>query len=141
MPSPATTTDSPTYYAKYIALSAQRRDDAAMEVVFDRHKDVAGGLSKAAFIAALKEVEGPVLFSSDSTSEDTLFGQAQDALEEQRSNTKYQIRKMHVGSTDDFHKGLADRIGKRPVVAQRVPLLTVGFRRVAQSGLRKEHAS
>ena len=60
--------------------------------------------------------------------------QAQDTLEEQRSNTKYQIRKMDVGSTDDFHKGLADRIGKRPAVAQCVHLLTVGFCRVAQSG-------
>jgi hypothetical protein len=66
--------------------------------------------------------------------------QAQDTLEEQRSNTKYQIRKMDVGSTDDFHKGLADRIGKRSVVAQRVHLLTVEFCRVAQFGLRKEHA-
>ena len=72
----ATATDSPTDYAKYIALSAKRRDDAAMKVVFERHKDVAGGLSKAAFIAALKEVEAPVLFSSDSTSEDALFARA-----------------------------------------------------------------
>lgn len=66
--------------------------------------------------------------------------QAQDTLEEQRSNTKYQIRRMDVGSTDDFHKGLADRIGKRSGVAQCVHLLTVGFCRVAQSGFRKEHA-
>jgi hypothetical protein len=48
--------------------------------------------------------------------------QAHDALAEQLSNTKYhnQIRKMDVGSTDDFHKGLADRIGKRAFVAQFV---------------------
>ena len=251
LPLPATTTDTPTDYAKHIALSAKRCDDAAMKVVFERHKDDAGGLSKAAFIAALKEVQAPVLFSSDSTSEDALFAradtnasgcvdlseyaalpflfvtcqafavisvvrrfmlaanlpddlemlledhrlsfaaaalrahapsgsdqlrglaslttdqldaavasstaslmeqlhkvqqlmqeisQAQDTLQQQRSNTKYQIRKMDVGSTDDFHKGLADRIGKRPIVAQCVHLLTVGFCRVAQSGLRKEHA-
>ena len=251
LPLPATTTHSPTDYAKHIALSAKRRDDAAMKVVFERHKDDAGGLSKAAFIAALKEVEAPVLFSSDSTSEDALFARAdtnasgcvdlseyaalpflfvtcqafavisvvrrlklaanlpddlemlledhrlsfaaaalrahapsgsdqlrglaslttdqldaavasstaslmeqlhkvqqlvqeisraQDTLQQQRSNTKYQIRKMDVGSTDDFHKGLADRIGKRRVVAQCVHLLTVGFCRVAQSGFRKEHA-
>ena len=202
-----------------------------MEVVFERHKDDAGGLSKAAFIAALKEVQAPVLFSSDSTSEDALFAradtnasgcvdlseyaalpflfvtcqafavisvlrrlmlaanlpddlemlledhrlsfaaaalrahapsgsdqlrglaslatdqldaaaassaaslkeelrkaqqllqeicQAHEALAEQLSNTKYQIRKMDVGSTDDFHKGLSDRIGKRALVAQVV---------------------
>ena len=46
--------------------------------------------------------------------------QAHEALAEQLSNTKYQIRKMDVGSTDDFHKGLSDRIGKRALVAQVV---------------------
>lgn len=76
LPLPATTTDTPTDYAKHIALSAKRCDDAAMKVVFERHKDDAGGLSKAAFIAALKEVQAPVLFSSDSTSEDALFARA-----------------------------------------------------------------
>jgi hypothetical protein len=69
-------TDSPIEYAKSIALSAKRRDDAHMKDVFERHKDVDGGLSKAAFIAALKEVEAPVLFSSDSASEDDLFRRA-----------------------------------------------------------------
>ena len=68
--------------------------------------------------------------------------QAHEALAEQLSNTKYQIRKMDVGSTDDFHKGLADRIGERAfVVAQVVCLLTAESCRVAESGLRKEHAS
>ena len=43
--------------------------------------------------------------------------QAHEALAEQLSNSKYQIRKMDVGSTDDFHKGLSDRIGKRAFVA------------------------
>ena len=44
--------------------------------------------------------------------------QAHEALAEQLSNTKYQIRKMDVVSTDDFHKGLSDRIGMRAFVAQ-----------------------
>ena len=76
VPSPPTASDSPIDYAKSIALSAKRRDDAHMKGVFERHKDVDGGLSKAAFIAALKEVEAPVLFSSDSASEDDLFRRA-----------------------------------------------------------------
>ena len=42
---------------------------------------------------------------------------AQAAQKELHANSKYQIRKMDVGSTEDFHKGLADRIGNRPVVA------------------------
>ena len=44
------------------------------------------------------------------------INQAQETLKKQNSNSKYQIRKMDVGSTDDFHKGLADRIGKCPLV-------------------------
>jgi hypothetical protein len=76
VPSPPTATESPIDYAKSIALSAKRRDDAHMKGVFERHKDVDGGLSKAAFIAALKEVEAPVLFSSDNASEDNLFSRA-----------------------------------------------------------------
>jgi hypothetical protein len=56
------------------------------------------------------------------------------------ANTKYQIRKMDVGSTEHFHKGLADRIGKRPVVAQLACLLIAAFCRVAQSGFRKKYA-
>ena len=43
------------------------------------------------------------------------INQAHEALAEQLSNTKYQIRKMDAGTTDDFHKGLADRIGYYPV--------------------------
>ncbi len=74
--SPPTATASSTDYAKSIALAANRRDDAHMKDVFERHKDVEGGLSKDAFIAALKEVEAPVLFSSDSASEDNLFQRA-----------------------------------------------------------------
>jgi hypothetical protein len=40
------------------------------------------------------------------------ISQAQTAQLEQASNTKYQIRKMEVGSIDHFHKGLTDRIGE-----------------------------
>ena len=69
------------------------------------------------------------------------ISQAREALAEQLSNTKYQIRKMDVGTTDDFHKGLSDRIGERAFVAQVVYLLTAESCRVAESGLRKEHAS
>jgi hypothetical protein len=69
----ATATDSPTDYTKCIALGGKRRDSAYMKELFERHKDVDGGLSQAAFIAALKEVEAPVLFSSDNASEDSLF--------------------------------------------------------------------
>ncbi len=69
------------------------------------------------------------------------INQAHEALKEQLSNTKYQIRKMDVGSTDDFHKGLADRIGNFPVLVKFVYWFTAVFGRVAQSGLRKEHAS
>jgi hypothetical protein len=76
IPLPSIATASSIDYAKSIALSAKRRDDAHMKGVFERHKDVDGGLSKAAFIAALKEVEAPVLFSSDSASEDNLFRRA-----------------------------------------------------------------
>ncbi len=42
------------------------------------------------------------------------ISQAREALLEQASNTKYQIRKMEVGSIGDFHKGLTDRIGEWP---------------------------
>lgn len=72
-PSPPTVTDSPANYAKYIALGSKRRDSAYMKEVFERHKDVDGGLSQAAFITALKEIEAPVLFSSDNASDDSLF--------------------------------------------------------------------
>jgi hypothetical protein len=42
---------------------------------------------------------------------------------------------MDVGTTDDFHKGLSDRIGERTFVAQVVYLLTAESCRVAESGL------
>ena len=63
-----------------MALSAHRRELAHMEAVFKRYKDVDGGLSKAALIAALKEVDAPVLSSSDGASEDSLFRRADTNL-------------------------------------------------------------
>jgi hypothetical protein len=63
-------------YSKSIALSAQRRDPAHMQGVFERHKGANAGLSKSALIAALQEVEAPVLSSSDFDSEDSLFRRA-----------------------------------------------------------------
>ena len=62
------------------------------------------------------------------------ISQAREALLEQQSNSKYQIRQMDVGTTDDFHNGLADRIGelccRRPPADSRAVLC-----RVAQFGL------
>jgi hypothetical protein len=60
---------------------------------------------------------------------------AEERLKEQLVNTKYQIRQMDVGSTDDFHKGLADRIGRRAFALRCVHLLIAGVGRVAQSRL------
>jgi hypothetical protein len=67
------------------------------------------------------------------------ISQAQEALLEQQSNTKYQIRKMEVGSIGDFHKGLTDRIGEWPS-CRGASFLTAVCCRVAQSGLREDHA-
>ncbi len=72
-PAPA---DAHADYAKYIALSGKRLDGAYMKDVFERHKDVEGGLSKAALMAALRGVDAPVLSSSDGASEDSLFRRA-----------------------------------------------------------------
>ena len=62
------------------------------------------------------------------------ISQAQETLLEQASNTKYQIRKMEVGSIDHFHKGLTDRIGEWPP-CRCASFLTAGCCRVTQSGL------
>ncbi len=78
--SPPTAVASPVDYATCMALSAARRDLAHMKVVFDRHKDVEGGLSKTALVAALKEVDAPVLSSSEGASEDSLFRRADTNL-------------------------------------------------------------
>ena len=65
-----------TEYTKSMALSAARRDKVHMKSVFDRHKDVQGGMSKAALLAALQDVNAPVLSSSEGASEDSLFSRA-----------------------------------------------------------------
>jgi hypothetical protein len=52
-------------YAESVTLAALRRDEPHMRDVFNRHKDLDNGLSKAAFISALREVAAPVLFSRD----------------------------------------------------------------------------
>jgi len=62
------------------------------------------------------------------------ISQAREALLEQQSNTKYQIKKMEVGSIGDFHKGLTDRIGEWPS-CRCASCLTAVCCRVAQSGL------
>ncbi len=72
--------ESPIDYAKHMALSAARHDEAHMQAVFNRHTDVAGGLSKTALMAALKEIDAPVLSSSDGASEDSLFRRADTKL-------------------------------------------------------------
>ena len=65
------------------------------------------------------------------------INQAQEALLEQASNTKYQIKKMEVGSITHFHKGLIDRIGACFLVCACALLDVTGVVscRVAQSGL------
>ena len=52
-------------YTESVTLAALRRDEAHMRAVFGRHKDLDGGLSKDAFVAALREVAAPVIFSHD----------------------------------------------------------------------------
>jgi hypothetical protein len=67
----------PVNYAESMALNAKRRDKAHMQAVFERHRDIEEkGLSKAALMAALREVGAPVLSSSDGASEDSLFHRA-----------------------------------------------------------------
>lgn len=47
-----------------------------MQAVFERHSDVAGGLSQSALMAALIEVDAPVLLSSEGASADLMFRRA-----------------------------------------------------------------
>jgi len=81
-PSLPTSFESSPDYAKHIALSTARRDESYMKAVFERHKDAEGGLSKTALMAALREVEAPVLSSSEfsSQSENDLFRRADSNL-------------------------------------------------------------
>ncbi len=78
--SPPTAVDSPTNYLKPMSLSAARRDESHMKAVFERHKDAEGGLSKTALMAALREVDAPVLATSEGHSEDDLFRRADSNL-------------------------------------------------------------
>ncbi len=78
--SPPTSVESSTDYAKPMSLSAARRDESYMKTVFERHKDAEGGLSKTALMAALREVEAPVLSTSEGNSEDDLFRRADGNL-------------------------------------------------------------
>ncbi len=78
--SPPTSVESSTDYAKPMSLSAARRDESYMKAVFERHKDAEGGLSKTALMAALREVEAPVLSTSEGNSEDDLLRRADGNL-------------------------------------------------------------
>ena len=51
-----------------------------MKALFERHRDVADGLSQTALMAALREVEAPVLSSSEFTSDDSIFRRADSNL-------------------------------------------------------------
>jgi hypothetical protein len=79
-PSESISGDSASDYAKFSVLSAARRDEWRMKAVFERHKDVAGGLSQTALMAALREVEAPVLSSSEFTSDNSIFRRADSNL-------------------------------------------------------------
>ena len=73
------------------------------------------------------------------------INQAQDSMKEELNKEpgKYQIRKMEVGLTEDFHAGLTDRIGNCAVRAAcplRSRFLTSHCGRISQSGFRKGYA-
>ena len=72
----STAVELSTDYAKPMALSAARRDESHMKAVFERLKDAEGGLSKTSLMAALREVDAPVLATSEGNSEDDLFRRA-----------------------------------------------------------------
>ena len=71
--SPPSSAECPTDYFKPMSLSAARRDESHMKAVFERHKDVEGGLSKTALMAALRDVDAPVLSTGEGNSEDDVF--------------------------------------------------------------------
>ena len=64
------------------------------------------------------------------------INQAQHSMKEELNKEpgKYQIRKMEVGSTEQFHAGLTDRIGNCDVPRFRFRFLTSQCGRIAQSG-------
>jgi hypothetical protein len=68
-PSPLHVSELAGLYSASIALSALRRNEAHMTKVFDRHKDAERGIEREdALIAALREVDAPVLMEQTSVS-------------------------------------------------------------------------
>jgi hypothetical protein len=69
-------TSPPLEHTNSLTRAAARRDCARMQAVFERHSDLAGGLSQSALMAALIEVDAPVLLSSEGASADLMFRRA-----------------------------------------------------------------
>jgi len=57
---------SPAQFARAVAAAEQRKDDAFMRKVFDRHSDSKGKLTLRSLIAALKDIDAPVLANAPS---------------------------------------------------------------------------
>ena len=57
---------SPIQFARAVAAAEQRKDDAFMRKVFDRHSDSKGKLALRSLIAALKDIDAPVLANAPS---------------------------------------------------------------------------
>lgn len=57
---------SPIQFARAVAAAEQRKDDAFMRKVFDRHSDSKGKLALRSLIAALKDIDAPVLATAPS---------------------------------------------------------------------------
>ena len=91
--------ESPIDYTKFIALNAARHDEAHMKAVLDRHKDAANGLSKAALMAALQEVDAPVLSTSEGASEDSVFRRADTNLSGYVDLSEYAFLTHHTKFT------------------------------------------
>ena len=62
----ASASPSPVQFAHAVAAAMQRRDEACMRKVFDRHADSSGKLSVASLSAALKDIDAPVLAAATS---------------------------------------------------------------------------
>ena len=62
----ASASPSPVQFAHAVATAMQRRDEACMRKVFDRHADSSGKLSVASLSAALKDIDAPVLAAATS---------------------------------------------------------------------------
>ena len=57
---------SPAQFARAVAAAEQRKDGAFMRKVFDRHSDSKGKLTLHSLIAALKDIDAPVLANTPS---------------------------------------------------------------------------